>query len=96
MLPGGDEFAAGKKVYADQNCAKCHKLGDTGGGRGGKGGGPNLTNLGAEPDNTTDWIAAHIRNAKTHNPRSRMPAFGADKLNDADLALLVQYLASLK
>lgn len=31
-LPGGPEFAAGKKVYADNNCARCHKLGETGGG----------------------------------------------------------------
>ena len=34
-LPGGDEFAAGKKVYADNNCARCHKLGETGGGMAG-------------------------------------------------------------
>jgi mono/diheme cytochrome c family protein len=30
-LPGGDEFAPGKKVYADQNCVRCHRLGQTGG-----------------------------------------------------------------
>ena len=38
-LPGGDEFAAGKKVYADNNCARCHKLGETGGAGGPPGAG---------------------------------------------------------
>src|SRR3954469_2408862 len=42
-LPGGDEFAAGKKVYADNKCANCHKLGDTGGGGGGMMAGALLT-----------------------------------------------------
>ena len=39
-LPGGAEFAVGKKVYADNKCAQCHKLGETGGGPGGMMGGP--------------------------------------------------------
>ena len=39
-LPGGDEFAAGKKVYADNNCVRCHKLGDAGGGQTAAKGGP--------------------------------------------------------
>ena len=34
-LPGGEGYAACKKVYADNNCARCHKLGETGGGAGG-------------------------------------------------------------
>jgi len=36
-----------------------------------------------------------VRNPKTHSPQSRMPAF-ADKINDADLQSLADYLASLK
>ena len=39
-LPGGDEHAAGKRVYANNNCVRCHKLGETGGGMGGPPGMP--------------------------------------------------------
>lgn len=126
-LPGGDEFAAGKKVYADQNCARCHKLGDTGGGGGmagppmlqgpggpgapppGPGGppgpgrmpgggmpGPDLTKTGAPAEHTKQWLADHIRDAKKHKPGSRMPAFGPEKISDADLDKLAEYLASRK
>ena len=130
-LPGGEEFAAGKKVYADNNCARCHKLGDTGGGMGrppgmggppggpggppggpggppgmggppgGPGGppgmsGPDLTKTGAETEHTTKWLSDHIRNPKSHSPKSSMPASGVDKISDADLKALVEYLASRK
>jgi mono/diheme cytochrome c family protein len=109
-LPGGDEFAAGKKVYADNNCANCHKLGETGGGAGRKGGGPGgpggpggggprgpeLTQVGADAEHTKQWLADHIRDPKKHKPQSRMPAFGPDRLSDADLAKLVDYLVSRK
>ena len=190
-LPGGEEFAAAKKVYANNNCANCHKLGDTGGGmRGGppegiggppggfggpkggppggfggpkggppdgkggppegaggpkggppdgkggppegtggpkggppegfggpggpkggppdgKGGGrpggnrggpggPDLTHVGSNPEHTAQWLADHIRDPKSHKPQSRMPTYGSDKISDADLMLLAQYLASQK
>jgi mono/diheme cytochrome c family protein len=103
-LPGGEEHAAAKRVYADNNCANCHKLGETGGrpsgpggppGRGGPGG-PDLTSAGAKADRTRQWLADHIRDPKSHRPQSRMPPFGADKISDADLALLAEYLASRK
>jgi mono/diheme cytochrome c family protein len=116
-LPGGDEFAAGKKVYADNKCANCHKLGDTGGGGGGMMAGgllapapgatgtpvaggpmaaPDLTKVGAMPERTRQWLTEHIRDAKKHKPQSRMPAFPTDKISDADLDKLVEYLASRK
>ena len=111
-LPGGAEFAAGKRVYANNGCVRCHKLGETGGGGGpamggpppgpgGKGprggsGGPDLSRTGADPVHTKEWIAAHIRDPKSHQPRSRMPASGPDKINDADLDALAAYLASRK
>lgn len=103
-LPGGDEFAAGKKVYADNNCARCHKLGDTGGGggpmgaKGGPGGmnGPDLTAVGADAAHTARWLADHVRDPKAHKPQSRMPASGPDKIADADLTALSAYLASRK
>ena len=40
-LPGGAEFAVGKKAYANNGCVRCHKLGETGGmAMGGPGGPP--------------------------------------------------------
>jgi cytochrome c1 len=116
-LPGGAEFAAGKKVYADQGCARCHKLGDTGGragmvpGAGGPPGGmppgkmgppgggmngPDLTEVGKKPEHTTEWLAAHVRDPKAHKPNSRMPAYGPEKISDADMKALTAYLASRK
>jgi mono/diheme cytochrome c family protein len=114
-LPGGAEYAVGKKVYADNNCARCHKLGETGGGgpegmmggppsgvpggkkgpRGGKGG-PDLTTVGADPAHTKQWLSDHVRNPKVHKPQSRMPANGPEKISDADLSALADYLSSRK
>ena len=113
-LPGGAEHATGKKVYADNNCARCHKLSETGGaamgemsgppgrpggpGMGGRPGmgGPDLTKTAAAADHTKDWLAAHIRDPKTHRQRSSMPPSGPDKISDADLDALAAYLASMK
>jgi mono/diheme cytochrome c family protein len=100
-LPGGEEHAAGKRVYANNNCANCHKLGEAGGSRGGgpgRGGpgGPDLTSVGKKADRTKQWLADHIRDPKSHRPQSRMPPFGPDKISDADLNLLAEYLASRK
>jgi hypothetical protein len=68
--------------------------GPGGGGRGGMGRGPDLGKVGA--NHTADWIAAHIRDAKTHKPESKMPPYGEEKINAADLKALSEYLASLK
>jgi mono/diheme cytochrome c family protein len=96
-LPGGDDVAAGKKIYVNTNCANCHKLGEAGSRPGGRGPrGPDLTSVGADSEHTKQWIADHIRNPKTHKPQSRMPAYGPDKITDADLAVLAEYLAGRK
>jgi mono/diheme cytochrome c family protein len=60
---------------------------------GGMGRGPALDKVGAK--RTRDWIVAHIRNPKGHNPQSRMPGFEG-KIKDGDLQALADYLASLK
>lgn len=115
-LPGGDEHAAGKRVYANNQCARCHKLGETGGPPsmpgmppGGPklppgappmpqlpGIGPDLTTVGAAAEHTKQWLADHVRDPKKHKPGSTMPAFGTDKISDADLDSLAAYLASRK
>ena len=58
--------------------------------------GPDLGHVGKDPAHTVEWISAHIRNAKSHKPDSRMPPFGEDKLSAADLGVLAEYLAGLK
>jgi cbb3-type cytochrome oxidase cytochrome c subunit len=58
--------------------------------------GPDLTAVGAEPEHTADWLAAHVRDPKAHKPDSRRPAFGPEKIPDADLQALAAYLAGRK
>jgi mono/diheme cytochrome c family protein len=87
-LPGGDEFATAKKVYANNNCARCHKLGETGGGppapKGGaqageKAGGPGGKGPrgGMVPDLTT--VGADAKHTKEwitehiRNPKAHTP-----------------------
>jgi cbb3-type cytochrome oxidase cytochrome c subunit len=55
--------------------------------------GPELSTVGAK--RSRDWLIEHVRNPKSHNPQSRMPAYDG-KINDNDLQLLADYLASLK
>jgi mono/diheme cytochrome c family protein len=76
--------SAGKTVLEASDCGNCH-----GGGKNA----PDLTKLGATRD--AAWIVAHVKNPKTHNPGSRMPAYEG-KINEADLQALGSYLASLK
>lgn len=57
--------------------------------------GPELTHVGRNPEHTVDWLAAHVRNPKSHNPRSRMPSFQG-RISDKDIYALATYLASLK
>jgi len=56
--------------------------------------GPNLTEVGAT--RTKEWIAEHVRIPTKHTAGSKMPAYGADQISDADLAQLAAYLASRK
>jgi mono/diheme cytochrome c family protein len=83
-------IAAGKTVFDANGCARCHALNGQGGRQG-----PELTHVGAESEHTSDWIVAHVKNPRMHNPRSRMPSFEG-KINDKDLLALGAYLSSLK
>lgn len=77
----------GQKVFAAQNCGKCHALN-------GAGKGLDLSKVGTKHDKA--WIADHIRDAKKHNPMSKMEPFPEDRLNAKDLDTLAEYLAGLK
>jgi cbb3-type cytochrome oxidase cytochrome c subunit len=95
--------SAGRKVFVANKCANCHAIGGAGGSPGGTGGpggsprmkGPDLSKVGKDPAHTIEWIMAHVRNPQAHKPSSRMPKF-EDKINDQDLRVLAEYLASLK
>jgi mono/diheme cytochrome c family protein len=76
-----------------QYCFKCHKpSGPTGAPRKG---GPDLAKTAEDPEHTVDWIAEHIKNPKTHNPASRMPAFES-QLTPEQIRKLAEYVLTLK
>lgn len=82
-----EPFAAGKKVYNASKCSNCHSVEASGRSKA-----PNLATVGKSHD--AAWLAAHVKNPKTHEPNSKMPAF--DKLSEVDLKAIGEFLASLK
>jgi cytochrome c2 len=80
----------GMKVYADQKCPVCHRIGDAGGKLG-----PDLTAIGAKRD--AAWLAKYLPNPATIDPKNppkiKMPP---TKATGADLDDLIAYLLSLK
>ncbi len=78
------------------HCSRCHSLGSTSRGRPGGRTMIDLSHVGADPIKKTPWIAKQIRNPGSHKERSQMPGFGADRISDADLQALSEYLAGLK
>jgi mono/diheme cytochrome c family protein len=99
------QFAAGRKVFETNNCARCHTIGGSspggfggppGGGPGmGRARGPDLATVGKDPAHTADWLMEQVRNPKAHKPDARMPSYEG-KIKDDDLRALAEYLASLK
>jgi cbb3-type cytochrome oxidase cytochrome c subunit len=106
-LPETGSFAAGRKAYNVNGCARCHALEprDEGGSlptveredapanKGGGRKGPDLTTVGV--NHSRDWILQHVRDPKVHQPRSRMPSFD-DKISQADMNSLADFLAHQK
>ena len=78
--------ANGKKLYASQGCAACHKLG----GKGGKIG-PDLSKEGTKRN--AQWLAAFMKNPRSKVPKGSMPAVQASAKELQDLAA---YMKSLK
>jgi nitric oxide reductase subunit C len=77
----------GKNVYDQFRCDLCHKIGDKGGTIG-----PELTHVGKSRD--TLWLATQIRDPKSHNANTQMPAFS--QIPEGEIHALVGYLLSLK
>jgi len=91
IKPDG-EMSAGRKVFESNGCARCHMVAGAVGGKM-KGKGPELTTVGAKHDRA--WIIEHVRNPRTHTPKTSMPPYEA-KISDADMQALGDYLAGLK
>lgn len=82
--------SSGEALFNTNNCGRCHALNGNGGGRG-----PDLTHVGSDPTHTAAWIADQIKDPKSHNPSSRMPAYQG-RMTDQDIQTLSSYLAGLK
>jgi mono/diheme cytochrome c family protein len=78
----------GRQLFQTAGCAGCHTVN----GQGGKVG-PDLSNEG-NAGRSPAWLTAQIRDPKSHNPQTIMPAF--DKLSDQQVNDLVDYLKSLQ
>jgi mono/diheme cytochrome c family protein len=83
------DTAKGKAVFdgAKPACKMCHTATKN-----------SLAKVGAE--NSLDELKAWVRTPKEQmakkNKKGMMPAFGTDKISDADLDALVAYLATMK
>jgi len=80
------DAAKGQKIYLDQKCNLCHKVGATGGKLG-----PDLSAVGAKRD--AAWLGRYLVNPKVIDPKNKMPAV---KVKGPDLDDLIAYLLSLK
>jgi ubiquinol-cytochrome c reductase cytochrome b subunit len=78
---------AGATLFTSQGCIACHTVRGRGGNIG-----PDLSNIGAQ-GRSRAWLTQQIRDPKSHDPSTRMPAF--DSLSDQQVKELVAYLESL-
>ena len=86
--PPAADVQAGRELFQTSGCVACHQID-------GKGGsvGPDLSGEGLR-GRTREWLAAQLRDPKSHNPASVMPPFAA--LGDEKIGKLAAYLQSLK
>lgn len=75
----------GKQVFQKNGCANCHRVNGAGRGR--------APDLATSAKRTDAFLDAQIINARTNNPRSKMPSF--NKMSKTDRADLIAYLQSL-
>lgn len=87
VAPDPPDAASGMKVYTSQGCVACHTIG----GKGGKIG-PDLSNE-ANKGHTAQWLVTQLRNPKTYDASSIMPAY--DSLTQVQLDDLAAYLLTL-
>lgn len=78
----------GRRIFDSQPCLGCHAIDGKGGSLG-----PDLTDEGNK-GRSRAWLMDQIRNPKSHDPTTVMPAFGS--LGTRQLEALAAYLESLK
>jgi mono/diheme cytochrome c family protein len=76
----------GSALFTSLGCSGCHTVGATGGTIG-----PDLSSEGRS-GHTRAWLIQQLRDPKSHNPTSIMPAFAA--VSDDDLSALASFLQS--
>lgn len=88
---------AGPEALYQYHCARCHaRAGEPGGPTRGGSKGPDLTHIGSATGMTADWLSAYIKDPKSQRPDAKlMPAFG-DKMTDAEIRSLAEWLAAKK
>jgi quinol---cytochrome c reductase cytochrome c subunit, bacillus type len=62
---------AGLQIFLTEGCTNCHMIKSVGAG----GPGPNLTNEGTKPGHDMQWEIEHLKDPRSKNPSSTMPAF---------------------
>ena len=85
---------AGKDVYAEKQCARCHMVG----GKGYKNGQLDGVAKKMSADEMRKWLTApaEMEAKLDHPPKVKMSSRKSMKLGDAEVAALVAYLMTLK
>jgi mono/diheme cytochrome c family protein len=78
----------GSQLFHNKKCIECHTINGVGGSSG-----PNLTSVGSR--RSREYIVQQIKDPKSHNPNSDMPAFGT-RLAERDINALADYLAGMR
>ena len=78
---------AGARLYAENDCATCHKV------RGeGASSAPDLSFIGQMRE--IDWLRTYVRDPDSLNPATTMPPY--KNLSEQEIDLIVAYLKSLQ
>jgi ubiquinol-cytochrome c reductase cytochrome c subunit len=88
VVSGESQIERGKALFEKEPCLQCHRLDGRGGTLG-----PDLSGEGTK-GRSPAWLEDQIRDPKSHDPSTVMPAFG--NLSDAERADLAAFLESLK
>jgi cytochrome c oxidase subunit 2 len=95
--PSASDVLLGREIFERGPCAMCHAIQGT---LAGARVGPDLTHIGARQtlaaglmSNTSDNMAAWLKDPQQFKPGAKMPATG---LSDEELRALVAYMESLK
>jgi len=78
----------GSQLFHNGKCIECHTINGEGGSSG-----PNLTSVGSR--RSREYIVQQIKDPKSHNPSTDMPAFGT-RLSERDINALADYLAGMQ